>query len=41
MNAHYVAWNCEEMDKNGENLYEEFGEKGLICDKPRHIVKNG
>lgn len=41
MNAHYVAWNCEEMDKNGENLYEEFGEKDLFVINHDTLSKMG
>jgi len=29
-NAHNVAWNCEDTDRNGEDLWEEMEEKELI-----------
>lgn len=30
MNAYYIMWNCEDMDRNEEKLYEEMEEKDLF-----------
>lgn len=29
-NAHNVIWNCEDTDRNGEIIWEEMEEKGLL-----------
>lgn len=28
-NSHYIAWNCEDIDKNGKNIMEKMEEKEM------------
>lgn len=28
-NSHHIAWNCEDIDKNGKNIIEEMEEKEM------------
>lgn len=30
-NSHHTVWNCKDIDKNGEHLYDSMSNKGLLC----------